>query len=131
MEHPLTPDGRYLVIRGRLWRVANPSLPPEERLAYVHALMAARREVKAALAAGDQERLAAARQSVNAAKVALGERGPVWWDDGAKDFNRYLVKNTPYREWHEQIPVPSARRFQRRVGRSQDHHDAVPGRQGT
>ena len=38
----------------------------------------------------------AARAKVHAAKVALGERGPVWWDDGAPDYNRHLVKNTPY-----------------------------------
>ncbi|MCP1831631.1 hypothetical protein J2R76_000059 [Bradyrhizobium sp. USDA 4532] len=31
--------------------------------------------------------------------VALGERGPVWWDDGA-DFNSYAVKNTPYAGWY-------------------------------
>ena len=37
-----------------------------------------------------------ARAAVDAAKVKLGERGPVWWTDGAKDFNRHLVKNTPY-----------------------------------
>ena len=30
---------------------------------------------------------------------ALGERGPVWWDDGAPDYNRRLVRNTPYLEW--------------------------------
>jgi len=103
MEHPLTLDGRYMVVRGRLWRVANPNLPEHERAAYVHALMNARRKVKTALTAGDQEHLVAARKSVNAAKIALGERGPVWWSDGAKDFNRYLVKNTPYREWSEQL----------------------------
>lgn len=40
--------------------------------------------------------------SVNAAKIALGERGPVWWEDGARDFNRHLVKNTPYRDRYEQ-----------------------------
>lgn len=103
MEYPLTPDGRYLVVRGRLWRAANPHLAPDVRAAHVQALMAARREVKAALAAGDGTRLAAARKSVNAAKVALGERGPVWWDDGSKDFNRYLVRNTPYRQWYEKL----------------------------
>ncbi|MCC5883069.1 MAG: hypothetical protein JJU25_10585 [Halomonas sp.] len=103
MEHPLTPDGRYMVVRGRLWRVSNPNLPAEERESLVQDLMAARREVKAAKAADDAERLATARSSVNAAKVALGERGPVWWNDGAKDFNRHLVKNTPYREWYEQL----------------------------
>jgi hypothetical protein len=30
----------------------------------------------------------------------LGERGPPWWDDGARDYNRYLVKNTPYAAWY-------------------------------
>lgn len=92
-----------MVVRGRLWRVANPNLPVEERENLVRALMAARREVKAAMAAGDADRLAQARGSVHAAKVALGERGPAWWQDGAKDFNRHLVKNTPYREWYEQL----------------------------
>lgn len=95
VEYPQTPDGRYMVVRGRLWRIADPHLSPEEREALVSKLMAARRQVKAALAVNDTNALAAARSSVNSAKVSLGERGPVWWDDGAKDFNRYLVKNTP------------------------------------
>ena len=30
-------------------------------------------------------------------------RGPVWWEDGAPDYNRRLLKNTPYSE------VPSLR----------------------
>lgn len=97
-----------MVIRGRLWRVANPHLPPQERERLIHALMAARREVKAAIATGDKERLAAARATVHATKIALGERGPVWWRDGAKDFNRHLVKNTPYREWHDKLAGPQA-----------------------
>lgn len=92
-----------MVVDGRLWRVANPHLPPEERESLVRALMAARRDVKAALTLGDAHRLATARALVHATKIALGERGPVWWDDGAKDFNRHLVKNTPYREWHDQL----------------------------
>jgi hypothetical protein len=29
--HPITPDGRYFVVRGRLWRMANPSLGAAER----------------------------------------------------------------------------------------------------
>ena len=28
---PLTPDARYVVVRGRLWRAANPNLPEERR----------------------------------------------------------------------------------------------------
>ncbi len=108
MQYPLTPDGRYMVVRGRLWRVANPQVPPAEREAYVHALMSARREVKAALSTGDIVRIAAARQLVDGAKIALGERGPVWWEDGASDLNRHLVRNTPYREWYEQLDGPQS-----------------------
>jgi hypothetical protein len=48
-----------------------------------------------------------ARKAVNAAKVALGERGPVWWTDGARDFNRYLAKNTPYAGWYARVDVPA------------------------
>lgn len=95
-----------MVVRGRLWRLANPQLPPAQRQALISALMTARRQVKAALAAGDAVALAAARRGVNAAKISLGERGPVWWDDGARDFNRHLVKNTPYRAWYAQLVGP-------------------------
>jgi hypothetical protein len=59
--------------------------------------MDARRAVKEAKR-GDGD-LSAARQAVDVAKVALGERGPVWWKDGAPDLNRHLAKNTPYAEW--------------------------------
>jgi len=65
--------------------------------------MTARREVRAASRSGDADRLKKARAAVQAAKVALGERGPVWWQDGAKDFNRYLAKNTPYADWYRSI----------------------------
>lgn len=68
--------------------------------------MDARREVKAAGRARDLERIVAARSAVDVAKVALGERGPVWWTDGAKDFNRHLVKNTPYAAWYSGVEVP-------------------------
>jgi hypothetical protein len=68
--------------------------------------MDARREVKAAGSAKDPERMAAARRAVNAAKIALGERGPVWWTDGAKDFNRHLAKNTPYAAWYSEVELP-------------------------
>ena len=45
----------------------------------------------------------AARDEVERAKQALGERGPVWWTDGAPDFNRRMVKNTPYRDWYASL----------------------------
>lgn len=96
---PVTPDGRYLVVRGRLWRRSYPALPAEERDRLVHALMQARRGVRDAFARADAGALRTARADVQAAKVGLGERGPVWWDDGAPDWNRYLAKNTPYAAW--------------------------------
>src|SRR5690606_21938732 len=101
MATPLTtPDGRYIVVRGRLWRASDPGLTESERTALVKELGAARRAVKDALRSENLNQLATARPAVHAAKVALGARGPPWWDDGAKDFNRYLVKNTPYAQWY-------------------------------
>lgn len=97
--HPVTPDGRYFVVRGRLWRMANPTLPPDRRASLVNELMTARRAVGAALRAGDGTGLAEARRAVDLAKHALGERGPVWWDDGAPDLNRYMARNTIYADW--------------------------------
>lgn len=96
--YPHTPDGRYFVVRGRLWRLSDPALPPETRTALVAELMAARRAVRSAR--GDPAALASARAAVDAAKLALGERGPPWWTDGAPDLNRRPVASTPYAEWH-------------------------------
>ena len=73
----------HRVIKGRRWRVSDPALDEELRQAFVNALMDARRAVKSALAADDDEALAAARRRVGDAKIALGERGPKWWQDMA------------------------------------------------
>jgi hypothetical protein len=101
-QHPVTPDGRYFVVRGRLWRRSDPSLPEERRTSLVGELMQARRAVGVALRRGDAPGVAEARAAVDRAKVALGERGPVWWNDGAPDLNRRMVANTPYASWFEQ-----------------------------
>jgi hypothetical protein len=99
-KYPDTPDGRYFVVRGRLWRTSNPALAPEKRQALVDRLMTARRQVGAAKRAGDAEAERSARAAVDEAKRALGERGPVWWNDGAPDYNRKLAANTPYAAWY-------------------------------
>lgn len=96
---PLTPDQRYIVVRGRLWRAANPHLPQAERDRLVKALMDARRAVKVAKAAGDKMAEDEAHRAVDQAKIALGERGPVWWSDGAPDMNRRMARNTAYADW--------------------------------
>lgn len=94
-----TPDGRYIVVRGRLWRRSNPALCAGERQALVEELMAARRAVRAALQGDDGAELCRARGRVQAAKVGLGERGPVWWDDGSPDENRRMAVNSSYADW--------------------------------
>ena len=99
-KYPSTPDARYFVVAGRLWRMSNPELAPEERQKLVDQLMDARRQVGAALKNGDADAERSARAAVDETKRALGERGPVWWTDGAPDFNRRLVANTPYAQWY-------------------------------
>ncbi|MDQ2734015.1 MAG: hypothetical protein M3Y55_03280, partial [Pseudomonadota bacterium] len=70
-----TPDGRYIVVRGRLWRSTNPHLAAAERESLTAVLMAARRQLRAQ---SMPQGRAAARAAVDAAKVGLGERGSVW-----------------------------------------------------
>ena len=106
---PVTPDGRYFVVRGRLWRRADPSLDADERRRLVAALMDARRAVGRALRAGEAEALAAARGRVDRAKRDLGERGPVWWDDGAPDLNRRMARTTPYADWFTMLGAQARR----------------------
>lgn len=92
-----------MVVRGRLWRLSNPNLDQDQRQALVSELINARRAVKDAK--DDEEARAVARAQVDAAKTALGERGPVWWTDGAPDYNRKLAKSTPYRNWFEALAL--------------------------
>jgi hypothetical protein len=103
-----TPDDRYLIFNGKLWRRSNPALGPKQRALLVEVLMRARRQVGQALRTGDGAAEREARARVHKAKVALGERGPPWWTDGAPDFNRHLVENTPYATWYRARQPPGA-----------------------
>ncbi len=98
-----TPDGRYLVIQGRLWRAPNPALRAEAKVKYMRDMLNGRRALKAAKASGDETAINAARKLVARAQVGLGERGPVWWADGAPDLNRTLAKNSPYADWFARL----------------------------
>ncbi|MBP2434028.1 MULTISPECIES: hypothetical protein [Bradyrhizobium] len=100
IKHPVTPDGRYFVVKGKLWRLSDPDIGPREKARLVKALMDARRAVKVSKSAGDRDAELEAHLRVDEAKRSLGERGPVWWDDGAPDYNRCAVKNTPYAAWY-------------------------------
>lgn len=75
-----TPDGHHVVIDGRKWRATDPSIPEERRKELVRELSSARSAVGWAKRRGDAEAERAARDRVHAAKVALGERGPKWWE---------------------------------------------------
>jgi len=100
-----TPDRRYMVIRGRLWRLSNPFLDPAVHAQLVRELMSARRAVRDAT---DSRERMTARQRVDRAKRGLGERGDVWWDDGSPDYNRRRVIDSPYAAWFaDRLPEPA------------------------
>jgi hypothetical protein len=63
-----TPDGRYIVVRGRLWRTSNPNLDGVERRRLVDALMDARRAVGAARRSKDEAAQKTAHAAVDRAK---------------------------------------------------------------
>ena len=105
-DYTPTPDRRYFVVRG-------PFLDKQVHAELVQELMAARRTVRNSKNSMDR---ITARLRVDAAKRNLGERGPVWWSDGAPDYNRCLAKNTPYASWFESAePSPSDRTVNQRI----------------
>jgi hypothetical protein len=99
-DYTPTPDRRYFVLRGRLWRLSNPYLDPSDHERIVQQLMRARRAVYEATNSHDR---IAARVRVDVAKRALGERGDPWWEDGAPDYSRQLAVDTPYSAWFNHV----------------------------
>ncbi|QNI03635.1 hypothetical protein HXW73_12245 [Halomonas sp. SH5A2] len=98
-QYPHTPDGRYFVAKNRLWRCTDPRLSEDEKRTHIKALMKARRAVRTAQQQGDEDALRKARDEVQAAKEALGERGPVWWEDEAPDEGGLAPHNSSYARW--------------------------------
>ena len=84
-NRPHTPDGRYLVSKGILKRCTNPDLEDDIRRKSLKTLM--------------QARMKKDREAALEAKVALGEAGPVWWDDGSPDYSGSAPDVTPYEQW--------------------------------
>jgi hypothetical protein len=83
---PVTEDGHFVVVAGRRWRATDPAIPEDVAAVLRKALMSARRDVGAALRAGADP--APARVRVQAAKVALGERGTPWWEQSLDERRR-------------------------------------------
>jgi len=104
VKYPVTPDGRYFVVRGRLWRCTNPELSEERSAELRRELMAGMRLKAKAKRKGDHHLWERGRAEVDRAKRALGERGPVWWDDDT-DYGRRMARNTPYAEWFAGLNV--------------------------
>ena len=100
------------MVRGRLRRRSDPRLPAEERDRLTRGLVAARRDKGTAMRAGDEAARGAARARVDAAKHGLGERGPVWWDDGEVDLARHLARTGPYADGFD--PLGAQEREDRR-----------------
>lgn len=99
--YPRTPDGRYFVAKDRLWRCTDPRLSEDEKRKHIKALMKARRAVRTSQQQEDDNALREARDAVQAAKEALGERGPVWWDDDTPDEGGLAPRNSSYAKWWE------------------------------
>lgn len=93
-KYPSTSDGRYLIINNRKWRKTDPSVPEQLRTQLVAVLMQARRDVAAALRMQDKQAEENARNRVNDAKIALGERGEVWWEPYSDSGLRQRIKST-------------------------------------
>ncbi len=92
-ERPTTTDdGRYIVVDGRRWRATDPAIPEERRQELTDVLMAWRREVRRTKGT-DEER--ASRDGVQAAKVALGERGTPWWEQSDAERRARWETDTP------------------------------------
>lgn len=113
-KYPVTPDGHYFVVRGRLWRCTDPSLTDERRSELTKQLMDARRAIGALNrskrskdgSGGDdgQTAMRDARDAVQKAKEGLGERGDVWWNkEEGEVCDRKMVWNTGYKHWWQQI----------------------------
>ena len=64
-QYPVTPDGRYFVVKGRLWRCTDPSIPANAKQRLVGELMQARRAKGEALRNADALGREAARQRVD------------------------------------------------------------------
>ena len=92
-----TPDERYVVIDGRRWRATDPAIPEERRDELTRVLMAWRREVRRVKGTSEEQE---ARAGVQAAKVALGERGTPWWEQSDDERRE---------RWSAEVPEPSAR----------------------
>jgi hypothetical protein len=80
-------------------QAAFPVLLEDKKSALESEFMRTWRAVRTARRNGDTEAETAARRDVDAAKHALGERGPAWRTNGDADLDLHPVNNTSYADW--------------------------------
>lgn len=93
-----TPDGHYVLIKGRRWRATDPLIPDDVNARLRSELMSARRAVGAALRAQNEPAERHARGRVQATKVALGERGTPWWEQSEDERRARWERGLPLAE---------------------------------
>lgn len=86
-----------MVIDGRRWRATDPLIPDARRAELQRALMAWRREVRTTRGTDEEPTV---RAGVQAAKVALGERGTPWWEQSDEERRA---------RWEAEVPLPPER----------------------
>ena len=91
-----TDDGHFVVIDGRRWRASDPLVPDDRRHELQSVLMAWRRDVRRTKGTDEERR---SRDGVQAAKVALGERGTPWWEQTEEERRT---------RWETAVPLPPA-----------------------
>jgi hypothetical protein len=102
-DYPVTHDGRYFVVRERLWRKSNPALAEDDRQRFVKDLMSARRAVRDAK--GNSNETAKARRRVERESRSRRPRTSVVERRNSR-FHRHMVKNTPYADWYSRLANP-------------------------
>lgn len=80
------------MIDGRRWRATDPAIPDARREELTHALMAWRREVRRTKGTEAEH---SSRAGVQAAKVALGERGIPWWEQSDEERRARWIAEVP------------------------------------
>ena len=97
-----TPDRRYLLLGDKLLRSYNPNLPNDRIDDLLVVLFNSRCDLRRARQCDGTEPLELV-DAIEAARRALGQSGPVWWDDGAPDLDGVPVLSTCYAEWFKSM----------------------------
>jgi hypothetical protein len=112
VKHAVTPDGRYFVISGRLWHMANSDLEEAERADFVGRLMAARRAVRDAKKRADREAEAAGKAKIATMGMLCGgltERyGPDASSLAARRLTDFIVRGMKAQNWGRIVNISGA-----------------------